>query len=47
VCRYRGGARVNGRFLVVETQGRVVTDDGSVEESRWVAEGKVRDDREF
>jgi hypothetical protein len=38
---------VNGRFLVVETQGRVVTDDGSVEESRWVAEGKVRDDREF
>jgi hypothetical protein len=44
VCRYGGGARVNGRLLVVETQGRVVTDDGSVEKSRWVAEGKVRDD---
>jgi hypothetical protein len=47
VRRYGGGAWVNGRLLVVETQRRVVTDDGSVEESRWVAEGKVWDDRDF
>lgn len=37
---------MNGRLLVVETQGRVVTHKGSVEESQWVAEGKVWDDWE-
>jgi hypothetical protein len=42
-----GSARVDGWLLVVGTQRRVVSDDGSVEKSRWVAEGEVRDDRDF
>jgi hypothetical protein len=47
VFRHGSGVQMDGWLLVVEAQRRVIADESPVREEWWVAEGEVRDDRDF